>query len=514
MHRDKNPAKAHAGGLQSWLNDFEQQSNESYTFQSSSQMPPCGYYDPRIMSESSHTHGIRTQGIQGPLSNSSWANPASSYTSVFSDTQAVSSRSTIPPSQGPPLHRQHGPVLGPGLSNLICEFIRYDLCDVRFDIDDEQGWIEHMAQAHLGNTLPVQCRCWFCDAEYIAQSNSDADCWASYEARMHHIAGHFRTQDLRAGQMRPDYLFLDHIHRQRQIREGRFVQPLAFYDLPQIPILNSAGWRPTREDPSIRVMETSHRRRSHEQSSGQRSRQNFGQRSGQGSGHRPPRRHRDTTVQSEERANYFGNNQPELDLPLSDLSIINRISTKGSMDETGDQRSRVNRTEKMQADPIRRYEPILPDPSHDASPTKDGVKFQALPTQSTQMNDVPFIDSGYESIKHSDFSALAQRITNDEKTVRWPVNEISTEDDQKIVYSSATEAMTKLVQQSISEICKRINDRIGKYMCDSWWASVSENLPDLFKEFAIKLGTGSSNEQNRHVMYFIHKYHMFVLFKP
>ncbi|KAF7543200.1 hypothetical protein G7Z17_g10924 [Cylindrodendrum hubeiense] len=270
-----NPATIQADGLNSWLNDFEQQRgrNDSYTFQSSSQMPPSRcYYAPRIMSESCYAPGAGTQGSQGPWSNSSWSNSTSSYPSVFSDAQTASSRSTMPPSQGPPRHRQHRPVPGPGPSNLICEFIGYDLCDARFDIDDEQGWIEHMAQAHLGNNFPAQCMCWFCDAQFIAQSNSDADCWASYEARMHHIAGHFRTQGLRADQMRPDYYFLDHIHRQRLISEDQFTQAASFHELPQIPNLYPEGWRPPREDPGMRVVETSHGRRSHRHRSGHGSR--------------------------------------------------------------------------------------------------------------------------------------------------------------------------------------------------------------------------------------------------
>ncbi|KAH8685288.1 hypothetical protein BGZ61DRAFT_279562, partial [Ilyonectria robusta] len=144
---------------------------------------------------------------------------------------------------------------------LLCEWIEYGPCRVTFNINDEEGWISHIIQSHLGNNFPEHCVCWFCDEEYIAQSNSAADRWASYQARMYHIADHFRTQGLRANQMRPDHFFLDHIHRHGLIRDEEYRYAINSHELEQIPGLHEAGWRPTRNDPSNRVVETNRRHR-------------------------------------------------------------------------------------------------------------------------------------------------------------------------------------------------------------------------------------------------------------
>ncbi|KAH6990434.1 hypothetical protein BKA56DRAFT_206951 [Ilyonectria sp. MPI-CAGE-AT-0026] len=248
--------------LAGWVEDFHaQRSRNPGYFQPSSETP--SYYAPRIMSESSHLP-MPSAGTQ----YSSASSAGTQCSSMFDDVYTHSSMSTSPPDDAPPHHYQHQPVLGPGPSRLLCEWVEYGHCGATFNVNDEEGWISHIVQSHLGNNFPTHCVCWFCDGEFIAQSNSAADCWVSYQARMYHIADHFRTQGLRANQMRPDHFFLDHIHRHGLIRDEEYRYAINSHELEQIPGLHEAGWRPTRNDPSNRVVETNrrHRRRGHRSS--------------------------------------------------------------------------------------------------------------------------------------------------------------------------------------------------------------------------------------------------------
>lgn len=123
----------------------------------------------------------------------------------------------------------------------------------------------------MGKNFPAHCICWFCNREYIAQSNSAADRWASYQARMHHIARHFRTQGFRANQIRPDYFFLDYIYRHGLIRDEEYRHAINLHELEQVPGLHEAGWRPTSYNPSNWVVEINRPRHNRRQRSSRHS---------------------------------------------------------------------------------------------------------------------------------------------------------------------------------------------------------------------------------------------------
>ncbi|KAH7149803.1 hypothetical protein B0J13DRAFT_522889 [Dactylonectria estremocensis] len=252
-----------------WLNEFHMQRSRGmpYGVPPPNQMPQRHYYASRIMSESSQAP--RSANSQVSWGSASSSSDATSYPSLFDqDIRTVSSKSSNPASIGPPRNHQHRPNLGPGPSRLPCEFIHYHGCQTTFDADDQEGWIAHVAY-HLGNNFPAHCICWFCDREFVAQSNSPEDCWFSYHTRMSHIAGHFRDQGLQVAQMRPDFFFLDHLRHHMLISDDEFYRATSTrHELPQIPNLHPRGWRPEIEERGVPEVEThrSSRRRGHRSS--------------------------------------------------------------------------------------------------------------------------------------------------------------------------------------------------------------------------------------------------------
>ncbi|KAK7424219.1 hypothetical protein QQZ08_008707 [Neonectria magnoliae] len=170
--------------LNGWIREFnEHRSSDRIQFLSDT--PRRNFYASSIMSES------RTV----PRSHASWATSASSCEEVFDKEYAGTfySMSTAPSTNGPERQHRDLPIPAPAVppSRLFCEFVGYDNCDVTFEIDDEEAWIDHIAYYHLNYIFPARCICWFCDnTEYRAASNTTADLESCYRQRMHHIAGH------------------------------------------------------------------------------------------------------------------------------------------------------------------------------------------------------------------------------------------------------------------------------------------------------------------------------------
>ncbi|KAH7160643.1 hypothetical protein EDB81DRAFT_321717 [Dactylonectria macrodidyma] len=260
-------------GISGWLDEFHMRRDRGmpYVVASSNQVPQRHYYAPRIMSESSQTPRSVAANRRVSCDNASSSSGGTSYPSLFDqDIRTVSSKSSNPSAIGPPRHQQHRPIPGPGPgpSRLPCEFVEYHGCEATFDADDTEAWIAHIAY-HLGNNFPMHCICWFCNREFVAQSDSPADCWVSYHARMLHIARHFRDQGLQAAQMRPDFFFLDHLRHHMLISDDEFYRATSNqHELQQIPNLFPRGYRPTNEEQGVPEVEThrSSRRREHRSS--------------------------------------------------------------------------------------------------------------------------------------------------------------------------------------------------------------------------------------------------------
>ncbi|KAF7562602.1 hypothetical protein G7046_g1537 [Stylonectria norvegica] len=156
---------------------------------------------------------ISEPGRRVPRSQHSRVSSASGATahSAYFDTyyaETVSSVSTAPPLGGPtPSLRERPAVPTPSL--LVCEFVRYHRCPYTFEPDNEEGWISHVSEQHLGFNFPAYCMCWFCPSTFEAISGEPVDRAACYRDRMHHIAGHFR-RGATGNDMRPDFYFVDH----------------------------------------------------------------------------------------------------------------------------------------------------------------------------------------------------------------------------------------------------------------------------------------------------------------
>lgn len=193
------------------------------------------------------------------------ANSVDSVDSVDSIDSVNSIKTWIStnPTEHPWHYQKHQLVSGPSPSRLPCEFVGYDHCEETFNIDDKDGWISHIIQCHLGNNFPPRCICWFCDEEYVAQSSSTVDCWESYQLRMDHIAEHFRTSNLGVDEIRPDFFFLDHIHRHGLVSKEEYRHATKYRELKQITDLHEASWRPTGQDQGTEVVETSRHDRRH-----------------------------------------------------------------------------------------------------------------------------------------------------------------------------------------------------------------------------------------------------------
>ncbi|KAJ3525546.1 hypothetical protein NM208_g11594 [Fusarium decemcellulare] len=201
------------------------------------------YYAPELM--------FSDQGSAVPSARSTNRSTMSrsTYTSSCFDrsrTWASNSVSTAPSHRGPfPL--RHQPATFPTASLLVCEFVGFGGCGAVFSPEDEEGWIAHIANQHLGNIFPRVCVCWFCnEPAFRSVSKSLADREACYRERMHHIASHFRSGRTR-DDIRPDFFFLDHVHDHRLITEEMFQRATQYHETPQIPNLYPAGWRPSHQ---------------------------------------------------------------------------------------------------------------------------------------------------------------------------------------------------------------------------------------------------------------------------
>ena len=209
---------------------------------------PRSYYAPSLMLSDQATNAPST------YSNDMSTNSSSTYMSSCFDrpmahpssVYSVPYRPSVPPTRAPTV-----------ASPLVCEFIGFGQCNATFDWDEEANWIAHIANDHLGGIFPSVSVCWFCNHEpWEAASQSQSESQACYRKRMHHIAKHFRNGKSWED-MRPDFYFVDHAYQYGLIDEEMFQRARQYHEVPQIPNLYPAGWRPGQRAQTSVQVETS-----------------------------------------------------------------------------------------------------------------------------------------------------------------------------------------------------------------------------------------------------------------
>ncbi|KAI0147828.1 hypothetical protein GGR57DRAFT_246557 [Xylariaceae sp. FL1272] len=97
---------------------------------------------------------------------------------------------------------------------LPCEFVGYGECQLTFDFDDVERWIEHIIGAHLHDRLPKRALCWFCD-DYVfdyKDQYANGDRRVNYDNRMNHIREHIVYEGKTLADIRPDHDFNAHLN--------------------------------------------------------------------------------------------------------------------------------------------------------------------------------------------------------------------------------------------------------------------------------------------------------------
>ncbi|KAI1210450.1 uncharacterized protein F4807DRAFT_66895 [Annulohypoxylon truncatum] len=116
---------------------------------------------------------------------------------------------------------------------LPCEFVGIGSCDVHFNFEDIEPWIEHIIRDHLQDKLPQKTVCWFCNDFYFdakdPQANNDRR--LNFHNRMEHIREHI-ADGKTANDIAPDYHMLDHLFKYRLISEGRYNEVRRWHGLP------------------------------------------------------------------------------------------------------------------------------------------------------------------------------------------------------------------------------------------------------------------------------------------
>ncbi|KAI8960518.1 hypothetical protein F5Y11DRAFT_265996 [Daldinia sp. FL1419] len=172
------------------------------------------------MSQSSRAHSY------APSSTAS-----THYSSTFSDDASVYSNSTEATqySVGPGNQNLYNPFAGP--PGLPCEFVGFG-CNVVFELDQTEAWIEHIISSHLGDNLPSRAVCWFCD-DWIFDSRIPEinDRRQNLENRLRHIRQHFLGGQTVSG-IRPDFHMVDHLRRQNLIADATYQEYMKWNDLP------------------------------------------------------------------------------------------------------------------------------------------------------------------------------------------------------------------------------------------------------------------------------------------
>ncbi|KAI0843455.1 hypothetical protein F5Y06DRAFT_4401 [Hypoxylon sp. FL0890] len=122
------------------------------------------------------------------------------------------------------------PNQAPGALTLPCEFVGLGSCDVTFNYDETEAWIEHIITDHLQDRLPSKAVCWYCDTYlFDAKAPEVRDRRLNFHNRMEHIRDHI-AEGKTAHDMRPDFHMLDHLRQHRLISEATFNQARRWHE--------------------------------------------------------------------------------------------------------------------------------------------------------------------------------------------------------------------------------------------------------------------------------------------
>lgn len=128
------------------------------------------------------------------------------------------------------------------------------------------------------------------------------------------------------------------------------------------------------------------------------------------------------------------------------------------------------------------------------------LKYQEL---SHDKKDVPPTDSGYDSVFHSLGLQTPSAECSSGDLVDACHGKRPDEPDSDTSYSATS--VNANAQQHIAELCGNIYGRVGPYINQKNWPTINSGLADLIKSFALTLGTESTSQINRDIMYFVHK---------
>lgn len=158
------------------------------------------------------------------------AKSASSKQSSDASTRSKFSLSTNPTSYAS--ENQHIIEVPPFV--LPCEFITLETCEVIFELDRTDAWIDHIITRHLRNRLPARAICWFCDTWTYDDTgiNFHNNRRLAFKYRMEHIRSHINAGKT-VNDIRPDFHMLDHLYNHKLISEVDFNRyRKRYHDLP------------------------------------------------------------------------------------------------------------------------------------------------------------------------------------------------------------------------------------------------------------------------------------------
>ncbi|ETS77448.1 hypothetical protein PFICI_11322 [Pestalotiopsis fici W106-1] len=136
--------------------------------------------------------------------------------------------------------------LGEGDNILPCEFIGYDGCDNRYQLDDTDQWINHIMIDHLGYRLPSRCACWYCDDHVFDVVENHLDVTTNFCERLRHIRNHILYDGYGIAQIRPDYAFLAHLKRLGLVNQTVFDEARSWREGPgaRVSDIYDHDWMP------------------------------------------------------------------------------------------------------------------------------------------------------------------------------------------------------------------------------------------------------------------------------
>ncbi len=150
--------------------------------------------------------------------------------------------------------------------------------------------------------------------------------------------------------------------------------------------------------------------------------------------------------------------------------------------------------------PIRTVVDSRPS-SHTSSPPRSPeANSQPANHGTTRLEDieVPFTDSGYASAPPAGSKQGPAQAGNDDD---------DDDCDSRTIISTATTVVPYVAQNSITEVCNNIYNKIYRHIDEHNMDSFFETLPDFIKIFALRFAHLNSSNTNRQIMHFVYSRH-------